>query len=170
MEEFVSKLRKCYKLLRGEKKEKHNRFVSFGDLIADRWETAEFLGFGKGSSCYDNVLVLGDVVVGKDCWIGPNVILDGQGGLEIGDNCDISAGVQIYSHHTVKRATTRGKEKEELAPVKIGSGIYIGPQAVIQMGVTIGDGAVIGAMSFVNKDVPAGAKVWGCPAKIQNNS
>jgi serine acetyltransferase len=34
------------------------------------------------------------------------------------------------------------------------------------MGVTIGDKAIIGAMSFVNIDVPAGKKAWGCPARI----
>jgi acetyltransferase-like isoleucine patch superfamily enzyme len=46
-----------------------------------------------------------DVTVGKNCWIGPNVILDGSGGgLFIGDYVDISAGVHIYTHDTVKRA------------------------------------------------------------------
>jgi acetyltransferase-like isoleucine patch superfamily enzyme len=36
------------------------------------------------------------------------------------------------------------------------------------MGVTIGDGAVIGAMSFVNRDVPAGARAWGTPAQMKS--
>ena len=75
--------------------------------------------------------------------------------------------MQIYSHHTVKWATSLGIEKPETASVKIGSGVYIGPQSVIQMGVSVGDKAVIGACSFVNRDVPPGARVWGCPARIQ---
>jgi hypothetical protein len=61
------------------------RRVSVGDLLTDRWEIAREYGWGEGTSCYDNVLVIGDVRVGKHTWIGPNVILDGSGGLEIGD-------------------------------------------------------------------------------------
>ena len=142
------------------------RRVSFGDLITDRWENARELGFGEGSSCYDNVLVIGDVKVGKNVWIGPNVIMDGSGGLSIGDHVSISAGVQIYTHHTVQWAQSRGQEAPERAPVVIGSGVYIGPNSVIQKGVTIGDGAVIGAMSLVTRDIPSGARAWGVPAKL----
>ena len=78
-----------------------NRHVSFGDLVADRFETARFMGFGIGTSVYNNVLVIGDVTVGENCWIGPNCLLDGSGGLTIGDHCSISAGVQIYTHNSV---------------------------------------------------------------------
>ena len=153
--------------MRREMREKFRRHVSVGDLLTDRWEIAGDYGFGEGTSCYDNVLILGDVKVGKHCWIGPNVILDGQGGLTIGDHCDISAGAQIYTHHTIARSLSGGVAPIEPAPVKIGSRVYIGPQCVIQKGVTIGDGAVIGAMSLVNRDIPSGARAWGIPAKLQ---
>lgn len=163
---LLKRLRALYQDLRAQMKGKHRRHVSFGDLMTDRWETAEAFGFGEGTSCYDNVLILGDVAVGRHTWIGPNVILDGSGGLRIGDYCSLSAGVQIYTHHTVRWATSMGKEPVERAPTSIGSGVYIGPQSIIQMGVTIGDGVVIGAMSFVNKDVPDGARVYGVPARL----
>jgi acetyltransferase-like isoleucine patch superfamily enzyme len=152
--------------LRAEMKQKFKRHVSLQDLLSDRWETARFYGFGEGSSCYNNVLILGDVRVGAHTWIGPNVILDGSGGLTIGDHCDISAGAQLYTHHTVERVTSRGERPVQYAPTTIGSGVYIGPNCVIQMGVTIGDGAVIGAMSFVNRDVPAHSRVAGVPARL----
>lgn len=155
-----------YRKLRDDMQRRYNRHVSFGDLVADRWETAHANGFGEGSSCYDNVLIKGDVVVGENTWIGPNCILDGVGGLSIGDYCSISAGVHIYTHHTVKWSTSLGKKPEERAPVSIGSGVYIGPQAVIQMGVTIGDRAVVGALALVNRDVPPGARAYGAPARI----
>ena len=145
---------------------RHDRHVALGDLCSNRWETARFLGFGEESSCYDNVLVLGDVKVGRHTWIGPNVVLDGSGVLEIGDYCSISAGVQIYTHHTVAWATSLGRADLEHRPSRIGSGVYIGPNTVIAMGVRIGDRAVIGAMSFVDRDVPAGARAWGVPAQI----
>jgi acetyltransferase-like isoleucine patch superfamily enzyme len=151
--------------LQAQKRESWKRRVSFGDLITDRWQNAIDCGFGEGSSMYDNVLVIGDVTVGKNVWIGPNVILDGSGGLVIGDYVAISAGVQIYTHHTVRWALSGGEEGPERRPTRIGSRIFIGPNTIIQMGVTIGDEVVIGAMSFVNRDIPSGSRVWGCPAK-----
>lgn len=147
--------------LRCSMKTRFNRYVSIPDLLSDRFETAQAYGFGIGSSCYNNVLVIADVKVGKDTWIGPNVVLDGSGGLEIGDFVSVSAGVQIYSHNTVSWSTSLGKKNSSKQPTKVGNGVYLGPNSVIQMGVTIGDQAVVGAMSFVNKDIPAKGKWYG---------
>jgi acetyltransferase-like isoleucine patch superfamily enzyme len=169
MNDLLQQIQELHDQLRQSMKDKFNRSVSLPDLLTDRWDRAKSCGFGEGASCYDSVLILGDVKVGKKTWIGPNVILDGSGGLEIGDYCSISSGVQIYTHHTVKRATSMGEAEVERAPTRIGSGVYIGPQSVIQMGVVIGDGAVIGAMSFVNRDIPAGSKAWGVPANVQGD-
>lgn len=148
-------------LRRAEIKSFHQRHVSLGDLVFGRTETAEFLGFGPGSTCYNNTLVIGSVSVGSSTWVGPNVVLDGSGGLEIGSNCAISAGVQIYSHHTVERTTMSDAESVERSPTRIGNNVYIGPNSVVQMGVSIGDGAVIGALTLVNKDVPPGVRIYG---------
>jgi acetyltransferase-like isoleucine patch superfamily enzyme len=112
------------------------------------------------------VLILGEVSVGRNTWIGPNVILDGSGGgLVIGDFCSISAGVQIYTHNTVEWSTSLGEKPIVKAPTRIGNGVYIGPNSVIAMGVTIGDKAVIGAMSLVTRDIAAETRAWGTPAR-----
>ena len=50
--------------------------------------------------------------------------------------------------------------------VKVGNGVSIHPRATIAKGVKIGDGATIGIGSVVLKDVPAGASVFGNPARI----
>ena len=147
--------------LRAEKKAKFNRRVSIGDLLAERDELAEFYGWGKGTTCYDNVLVLGDVRIGKNTWIGPNVVLDGSSGLTIGDNCTICAGVQIYTHDSVKWALSGGQHPYELSPTSIGSNCFIGPNAVIARGVTIGDRVAVGACTFVNKSIETGGKFTG---------
>jgi acetyltransferase-like isoleucine patch superfamily enzyme len=160
-EKFREMLFEAFRGLRLEVLQKQSRHVSIGDLLFDRSNTALFYGFGEGSTCYNNVLLIGDVSVGKNTWIGPNVVLDGSGGLSIGDNCSISAGVQIYSHHTVKRTLSGGAAEIERKPTAIGNNVYIGPNAVVEMGVVIGDDAVIGALTFVNKDVPAGGKQFG---------
>lgn len=147
--------------LRRSMKNRFDRHVSVQDLLSDRWETARFNGFGEGTSCYNNVLILGDVKVGNNTWIGPNVVLDGSGGLEIGDYVSISAGVQIYTHHTVDWSTSLGVDTVKIEPTKIGNGVYLGPNSVVQMGTTIGDSAIVGAMSFVNKNVPEAGKWLG---------
>ena len=164
---LVDDLRRLYAALQNQKLTEFKRRVPFGDLIVDRWDVAREYGFGEGMSCYDNVLILGDVTVGEGCWIGPNVILDGLGGLTIGDHVDISAGVQIYSHNTINRALSSGEDSIDYAETEIGSRVYIGPNSVIQMGVSIGNDVVIGALSFVNSDVPSGSKAWGIPARVR---
>src|SRR5687768_11497360 len=97
------------------------RYLPFGDYVSDRWERARKMCFGEGASIYDSSLVMGDVSVGAHTWIGPFTVLDGSGGLEIGEYCSISAGVQIYSHDSVQWALSGGKAPYEKAPVKIGS-------------------------------------------------
>lgn len=144
-----------------------NRSLPFADLVVDRWERARALGFSPGASIYDSALVLGEVRVGENTWIGPSVVLDGSGGgLEIGSFCSISAGVQIYTHHTVRWSLSGGRELAERASTRIGSRCYIGPLAVVSKGVTIGDGCVIGAHSLVNSDIPANSKAFGVPCRV----
>jgi acetyltransferase-like isoleucine patch superfamily enzyme len=109
---------------------------------------------------------MGNVQVGENTWIGPFTILDGSGGLTIGSNCSISAGVHIYSHNTVKWALSGGKCPYEYAPVTIGDNSFIGPQAIIQNGITLGAHVVVAANSFVNASFPAGSIVGGNPARM----
>jgi len=146
--------------LRKYNAEKWKRFVSVNNQLTDRWENAKFLDFGEGTSVYDDVLIIGDVKVGKNTWIGPFVVLDGSGGLEIGNYCSISAGVQIYTHNFVNWAVSLGKEKYERKLVKIGIGVYIGPLSVVSMGVNIGDQSIIGTLSFVNRDTAQKCCIW----------
>ena len=143
-----------------------NRSLPFGDILFDRWERAKKLGFGKGTSIYDSSVVIGNVKVGQNTWIGPNTILDGSGGLEIGDNCSISAGVQIYSHDSVKWAVSGGKESYEYAETKIGSSCYLAPNVIIAKGVVLFDECIVGANSFVNQSFSSGSKLAGNPARL----
>lgn len=142
------------------------RSLPFADYIVDRWDKAHALGFGEGSSIYDSALVLGDVKVGQNTWIGPFTVLDGSGLLTIGSNCSISAGVQIYSHDSVQWAVSGGSAPYEYAPTFIGDKCYIGPHSVITKGVRIGTGCIIGANSLVLSDIPDNSTAFGSPCKI----
>lgn len=166
IEFLLEELRSLLAQQQGIVRDRWNRSLPFADYIVDRWQKARALGFGEGSSIYDSSLVFGDVNVGVNTWIGPFTVLDGSGGLTIGDYCSISAGVQIYTHDTVKWATSGGSHEPERAPVHIGNRCYIGPNVVVCKGVAIGDGCIVGANSFVNQDIPSDKKVWGVPAQI----
>lgn len=163
---MIEALRKLFLERRSEVNAKWNRTLPFADYIIDRWEKAKLLGFGEGASIYDSALVIGDVSVGENTWVGPGTVLDGSGGLSIGDYCSIAAGVQIYSHDTVQWAISGGEVGPERAPTKIGSRCYIGPNSIVAKGVTIGDGCVIGAGSVVMSDIPAGSKAVGTPCRV----
>jgi len=164
-EELFKLIKRLNELLRQEKFDHYKRLLPFGEMFGDRWEKARFYGFGQGTSIYDSSIVLGDVTVGSNCWIGPNTILDGSGGLEIGDHCDVSAGSQIYTHDTVCRVIFESEISH--APVRIGSHVYIGPNVVIAKGVTIGDYVIIGANSLVKSNIPSNSKGWGTPFQIK---
>ncbi|MBI9107194.1 MAG: acyltransferase [Spirochaetales bacterium] len=167
--DLFKRIKRLIGLLMREKKNNHSRVLSSGDYFIDRWERSKFNGFGDGSSVYDSCLVLGEVRVGKNTWVGPYTVLDGSGGgLEIGDDCNISAGVHLYTHDTVNRVISGGPI--ETAPVKIGNHVYIGPHTVIAKGVTIGNYVVIGANSLVNCNLPDGVKAYGTPAVATGSS
>lgn len=145
--------------------EEFNRSVSFGDVFVDRWERAKKLGFGERTNIYDSSLVIGDVQVGSDCWIGPYTILDGSGSLSIGDFCTISAGVHIYSHDNLKNTLSSGKLPIDREQVIIANNCYIAPNVVIAKGVELGEYCVVGANSFVNRPFEAFSILAGNPAK-----
>ena len=161
-------IQRTIKINRQKVKNSFNRVLPVGDYFSDRWEKANFYGFGDGTSVYDNALIFGDVKVGMNCWIGPNCILDGSGGeLFIGDNCSIAAGAHIYTHDTVKRALSGRVDQIEKSSVFIGDNCYIGPNSIISKGSNISEGCVVGALTFINgMNVPSHSKVYGIPAKI----
>jgi acetyltransferase-like isoleucine patch superfamily enzyme len=165
LDKLVRQVTQTYELLRSEMRSRWQRDLPLEELLFDRWERARSLGFGDGTSIYHNSYVYGDVTVGEHTWIGPYTLLDGTGGLSIGSYCSVSAGVQIYTHDTVKWAVSGGKEEYGYAPVRIGNCCYLGSQTVIAKGVTIGDHCVIGACSFVNRDIPSYAVAFGMPCR-----
>lgn len=111
--------------------------------------------------------VIGDPEIGDGTWIGAFTLIDGSGGLTIGRGCDISSGVHIYTHSSVRRCVSGRRFPDvEREPVTIGDRVFIGANAVVNMGVTIGDEAVIAAGAVVTKDVAARTVVAGVPARI----
>lgn len=166
MSNLGDELRALHAARERELRERWDRSLPFAEGVFDRWERARALGWGEDASVYDSAFVLGDVEVGASTWIGPYTMLDGSGGpLRIGAFCSISAGVQLSTHDTVHWALSGGLAEARCAAVSIGDRCYVGPQAVVGPGVSIGDMSVVGATSFVNRDVPPRTVVAGLPAR-----
>ena len=128
------------------------------------------------------------IKLSKGSFLKENIIIQGSGKFELGENSYISSycviGVNEYisigrdvmgadsvsirdTNHNFedidKPMRTQGIKTSS---IKIGDNVWIGYGAVINMGVTIGEGAIIGANAVVTKDVPKFAIVGGVPAKI----
>jgi acetyltransferase-like isoleucine patch superfamily enzyme len=111
--------------------------------------------------------IIGEPEIGEGTWIGAFTVVDGSGGLRIGTGCDISCGVHIYTHSSVKRCVSgRAYPDVDRAPVTIGDRVFIGANAVVMMGVTIGDSAVVAAGAVVTRDVAPFTVVGGVPARL----
>lgn len=89
--------------------------------------------------------------------------------INIGSDTLIGAGSVITDsdwHCLSANATERHSLPGKTAPIHIGKNVFIGTRCLILKGVTIGDGAIVGAGSVVTHDIPAGAKAAGNPCKI----
>ena len=94
-----------------------------------------------------------------------NTIINCFSYIEIGSGTYISDDVRIQDsdNHTVYE---NGVAKEQTKPIIIGDHVWVGKNAIILKGVTIGEGAVVAAGSVVVKDVPSKTLVAGNPAKV----
>ncbi len=110
----------------------------------------------------------GAITTADNVYLGPYVTVYGHGGVEIGEHTLVSMKATILSSsHAIPQIGKLIRETpDELLPTKIGRDVWIGANAVILGGVTIGDGAVVAAGAVVNRDVEAGAIVGGVPARL----
>ncbi|WP_422730926.1 DapH/DapD/GlmU-related protein [Microbacterium abyssi] len=105
-----------------------------------------------------------NIALGRRIFVNSGCRFQDQGGITIGDDCLIGHNVVIATlNHDL--APSRRADMHP-APVVIGWNVWIGANATILPGVTIGDDAVVGAASVVTKDVPAGAIAVGSPARV----
>ena len=107
---------------------------------------------------------------GKNIHIGKNVFINmgckfqDQGGIFIDDGALIGHNVVLATLNHAMEPERRGDMLP--APIHIGKRVWIGSNATVLPGVTIGDGAVVAAGAVVTKDVPANTVVGGVPAKV----
>lgn len=105
-----------------------------------------------------------NITIGKNVFINSGCHFQDQGGIEIGDGTLIGHNVVLATiNHDLNPSM---KRKNHYAPIKIGNNVWIGSNATILQGVTIGEWAVIAAGAVVTEDVEPYAVVGGVPAKF----
>jgi acetyltransferase-like isoleucine patch superfamily enzyme len=122
-------------------------------------QTAGIIHVGNGTTIQRRSTLAGNVTLGCDCIIAPNVF--------------ISSGTHPFRlrPHLTIREQERLVESGNLPadhldrPVQIGDDCWLGANVVVCPGVSIGSGSVVGANSVVTKDVPSNTVVAGCPAR-----
>ncbi len=105
-----------------------------------------------------------NIIMGKDVFLNSGCHFQDQGVIRIGDGALIGHNVVIATiNHDLD---PRNGRRNHYAPVTIGDHVWIGSNAAILPGVTIGDWAVIAAGAVVTRDVEPYTVVGGVPAKV----
>lgn len=131
-----------------------------GNLVLERAESRieigdnSLIGGGTILDCALAVTIENDVLVSYACIISDCDNHSSKFSLRQDDLADWMNGMQHNWEHSAK------------APVRICRGAWIGARSIILKGVTIGEGAIVGAGSVVTRDVPAFTIVAGNPARI----
>jgi maltose O-acetyltransferase len=124
---------------------------------------------GKGSRISHKVKVLSapNISIGDEVHITNNVILDGRGGITIGD--DVLVGYESIIMTSMRNyrdpdvpVRLQGSTRK---PVVIGRDVWLGTRVIVLPGAKIGDGAIVGSGAVVTKDVPPFSVVAGVPAE-----
>lgn len=104
--------------------------------------------------------------MGRRCAIQTNVVMTDPAHVSLGNNVRLS-GCTLFGHDGVVNMLMEayGGELDSVGKVDIRDNVFIGHQAIVMPGVTIGPDAVVAAGSVVTQDVPPGTVVGGVPAK-----
>ncbi|WP_300673940.1 acyltransferase [Desulfoluna sp.] len=157
--------------------------------------TARFMAHVKkadpSTQCDGPIRILGtgQITLGKRCRLGRECefTTEEQGEIILGSNIRINRGVTLTSYaqirigtfsivgeftsirdanHGMEMGTPMRLQAHTCAPITIGRDVWIGRGSCILPGVTIGDGAIIGANSVVTKDIPSHTLAAGAPARM----
>ena len=107
------------------------------------------------------------IVIGDDCFIGSGCEFNITTGIEIGNKVLIASGCRFVDHnHGIAPGLPMGDQPGTAARISVENETWIGANAVILEGVSIGTGTVVAAGAVVTRPVPANAIVGGVPAKV----
>lgn len=133
---------------------------------------------GKNSKIWQFCVVLPRAIIGNDCNICSHCLIEND--VKIGHRVTVKSGVQLWDGVSLEDdvfigpnvtftndKNPRSKQyPQKFLKIKVCKAASIGANSTILPGLTIGEGAMIGAGAVVTKNVPPGATVYGNPAKL----
>lgn len=120
---------------------------------------------GPGTKIVAPIECSATLTIGRDCWIGKNLKINGNGSVIIADRCDIAPEVTFQTgSHEIGTSHRRAGEGFNCTQ-KVGNGVWIGVGSTLVGNLVIGDGSIVAACACVVKDVPADTLVGGVPAR-----
>ena len=126
----------------------------------------------ESSFIHPQAAVTGNVIIGKDCYIGPGAALRGDWGqIIIEDGCNVQENCIIHMFPGVTVLLKEGAHIGHGAIIHgatIGKNCLVGMNAVIMDNVELGDESIVGALTFIKEEeiIPARSLVVGNPGKI----
>lgn len=107
-----------------------------------------------------------NIAFGENVYFNFNCVILDVAKVTIGNNVLFGPAVQIYTALHPMNAAERRTGVESAKPIVIGNDVWFGGGAIVCAGVTIGDGAVIGAGSVITRDIPANVFAAGNPCRV----
>lgn len=121
---------------------------------------------GEGTKVVGPIYNTGKLITGKNCWIGKNLIINGNGTVVLGDNCDIAPEVTFLTGgHKIGSSYRRAGSGEEYR-INIGSGTWVGSRVTIAKNISIGNGCVVATCACVINDIDDNNLIGGIPARV----
>jgi phenylacetic acid degradation protein len=121
---------------------------------------------------HPNATVTGNVVIGRDVYVGPGAALRGDwGGIVVDDGCNVQEGCTVHMFPGVTVRFERGAHIGHGAVIhgaRIGENALVGMNAVVMDDAVVGAGSIVGALCFVPAEmqIPPRSVVVGNPARI----
>jgi len=150
-----------------------NRKIASSVILGENVSLQDFINLygcriGDNTKIGPFVEIQRNVTVGRNCKIQSHSFL--CEGVTIEDEAFVGHGVMFINDRYPRSATAEGSLQTEadwkVVPTVVKKGASIGSNATILCGVTVGEGAIVGAGSVVTKDVPPRTIVAGNPAKV----
>lgn len=120
---------------------------------------------GEGTKIVGPVFCTGKLTVGKNCWIGRNLTIHGNGGVIIGNNCDLAPDVTFLTGGHSIGVPDRRAGMGQSYTIRVEDGCWLGARATFVNNITIGKSSVVGACACVTKDVAPNTLVGGVSAR-----
>jgi acetyltransferase-like isoleucine patch superfamily enzyme len=117
--------------------------------------------------CIDNAASYScqNLTIGSNVYIGPRCLFDLTSKIVIEDDAAISAQVTFVTHLDVGDQPLKEKAPRREGPITVKRGAWVGVNTTILHDVTIGEFAMVGAMSLVNRSIPSASRAFGIPCR-----